>query len=300
MISVVIPTHNRCDLLSRAIRSVLCQTIQDFEIIVVSDGSTDGTDALMQKFEEQDMRIHYISYMPSRNGNYARNMGIKATRGEFVAFLDDDDEWLPTKIEKQINIMSSDKGIGLVYTGTHSIFVDDNIEFDSCSMLQGNMSKRILFDNFAGSTTTVMLRKSVLEKSGLFDESLSAMQDYDLWVRVCQVCKVGVVSEPLVNYYNYNTSSQITLNFEKYEKAYDILNNKYKELYKKLTQKEWKRKIAGQNNSIGMKAHRCNKGSVARRYYKQSLAECFQLKTVLLYIMSYFDYSRLLKFRTYK
>ena len=299
MVSVVIPTHNRVDLLSRAIDSALNQTYKNLEVIVVSDGSTDGTDELMQKYEK-DSRVKYINYKSGHGGNYARNMGIKAARGEFVAFLDDDDEWWSNKIEKQICIMSSDKEIGLVYTGTHSIFVDDNIEFDSCSMLQGDMSKRILFDNFVGSTTTVMLRKNVLEKSGLFDESLSAMQDYDLWVRVCQVCRVGVVSEPLVNYYNYNTSGQITLNFEKYEKAYDILNNKYRELYKKMTQKEWKRKIAGQKNSIGMKAHRCNKGSVARRYYKQSLAECFQLKTVLLYIMSFFSYSKLLKFRTYK
>lgn len=300
MVSVVIPTHNRCDLLPRAIQSVLRQTEQDFEIIVISDGSTDDTDALMLEFEEKDKRIHYISYMPGRNGNYARNKGIKAAKGEYIAFLDDDDEWLPTKIEKQVALMEADDDVGLVYTGTHSIYVDDDIEYDSCSMLQGDMSKRILFDNVVGSTTTVMLRKKVLEKSGLFDASLSAMQDYDLWVRVCQVCRVGVVSEPLVNYYNYNTSGQITLNFEKYEEAYDILNNKYSELYKKLTPREWKRKIAGQKISIGMKAHRCNKGSIARYYYKKSLKECFQLKTILLYIMSYFNYSRLLKFRTYK
>lgn len=299
MVSVIIPTHNRCDLLPRAIKSAQNQTYTDMEIIVVSDGSTDGTDDFMERFK-CDERVRYISYHPGQGGNYARNTGINAAKGEYIAFLDDDDEWLPTKVEKQLALMEADDDVGLVYTGTYSIYVDDNIEFDSCSMLHGDMSKRILFDNSVGSTTTVMLRKNVLEKSGLFDESLSAMQDYDLWVRVCQVCRVGVVPEPLVNYYNYNTSGQITLNFEKYEKAYDILNNKYRELYKKLTPREWKRKIAGQKNSIGMKAHRCNKGSVARRYYKQSLVECFQLKTALLYIMSFFSYSKLLKLRTYK
>ena len=181
MVTAIITTHNRKDLLERAILSVLNQTYKDIELIVVSDGSTDGTDEFMQKYES-DKRVRYISYYPGRGGNYARNTGIKTAKGEYVAFLDDDDEWLPTKIEKQVVKIESDSSIGLVYTGTHSIYVDDNVEFDSCPSLQGDMSKQILYNNFAGSTTTVMLRKSILDKSGLFDEELSAIQDYDLWM----------------------------------------------------------------------------------------------------------------------
>ena len=298
MVTAIITTHNRKDLLERAILSVLNQTYKDIELIVVSDGSTDGTDEFMQKYES-DKRVRYISYYPGRGGNYARNTGIKTAKGEYVAFLDDDDEWLPTKIEKQVVKIESDSSIGLVYTGTHSIYVDDNVEFDSCPSLQGDMSKQILYNNFAGSTTTVMLRKSILDKSGLFDEELSAIQDYDLWMRVCQECLVSVVSEPLVNYYNYKTSGQISLNFEKYEKAYAAVNRKYESLYKQLSQKEWKDKLAGQMNSIGVKAHRAGNGPVSRLYFKKSLKYSFSYRTILFYVMSFFDYSLLLKLRSY-
>ena len=187
MISVVIPTHNRVDLLPRAIRSVQNQTYKDIEIIVVSDGSTDGTDNLMEELSKKDPRIKYISYHPGHNGNYARNQGIMAAHGEYVAFLDDDDEWLPSKLEEQLKIMESDPEIGLVYTGTHSVYVDDGIEYDSYPIYQGDMSKQILYSNYIGSTTTVMLRRQIFEKSGLFDEELPAIQDYDLWIRVCQL-----------------------------------------------------------------------------------------------------------------
>lgn len=300
LVSVVIPTHNRRELLLRAIQSVQKQTINHLEIIVVSDGSTDGTNELVNELMTKDSRIKFISYSPSRNGNYARNQGIMASQGEYIAFLDDDDEWLPSKIEKQVHLMESDNEIGLVYTGTHSIYVDNKIEYDSFPSLQGDMRKQILYNNMVGSTTTVMLRRDVLSKSGLFDEKLPAMQDYDLWIRVCQYSKVGVLSESLVNYYNYNDSGQISLDYNKYEKAYDVVNRKYEILFKQLTQKEWKRKIAGQKLFIGNKAHRCGNGLMARYYYKQSLRVFFQLKTIFFYIMSYWDYSILLKLRSYK
>jgi glycosyltransferase involved in cell wall biosynthesis len=91
-VSVIIPTHNRAKLLERAIKSVLEQTYANFEIIVVSDGSTDETDLIMQKYKNQDARIKYISYYPAKGANHARNIGIKAAEGEYIAFLDDDDE----------------------------------------------------------------------------------------------------------------------------------------------------------------------------------------------------------------
>ena len=101
-ISVIIPTHNRADLLPRAVRSVQNQTRAVDEIIIVSDGSTDNTEETVNALAEQDERIHLIAYHPGRNGNYARNRGIEAATGEFIAFLDDDDEWLPRKTELQM------------------------------------------------------------------------------------------------------------------------------------------------------------------------------------------------------
>lgn len=298
MVSVVIPTHNRVDLLPRAIRSVQEQTIKDLEIIVVSDGSTDGTDELMETLKKEDPRINYISYHPGHNGNYARNTGIKASKGEYVAFLDDDDEWLPAKLEEQLKVMESDEEKGLVYTGTHSIYADDGIEYDSFPKLHGDMSKQVLYSNFAGSTTTVMVRKSILDKAGLFDENLPAMQDYDLWIRICQIAKVGVVSTPLVNYYNYNNSGQISANFEKYEFAYTHVNRKYEELFRKLTPYEMRRKLSGQKISIGKKAFRVGENKLARQYYVESLKICFRRRTLLYYFLSFFNFKFLLKLRS--
>ncbi len=99
-VSVIIPTYNRANLVSRAIKSVLNQTYQDFEIIVVDDCSEDNTEEIVKSFN--DSRIRYIKHKKNKGGSAARNTGIKRARGKYIAFLDDDDEWLPSKLEKQI------------------------------------------------------------------------------------------------------------------------------------------------------------------------------------------------------
>ena len=101
-VSVVIPTHDRAHLVGRAIRSVLAQTFQDFEIIVVDDCSVDNTKEVVQSLA--DSRIRYLRHEINRGGSAARNTGIGAARGEWIAFLDSDDEWLPKKLEKQLEM----------------------------------------------------------------------------------------------------------------------------------------------------------------------------------------------------
>ena len=299
MVSAVITTHNRVDLLGRAIESVLNQTYKELELIVVSDGSTDGTEDFMKQYEA-DSRISFISYHPARGGNHARNTGIKASKGEYVAFLDDDDEWFPEKIAEQVRVMESDPGIGLVYTGTRSIFVENGVKYDSPQSCQGDLSREILFQNIVGSTTTVMVRKSVLEHSGIFDEDLGAIQDYDLWVRICQVAKVGVVSAPMVNYYNYG-AGQISANLAKYETAYERVNEKYKDLLnEKLTVSERNHKYAGQKRSLAMIALRSGSGRTARAYLRKSLKHRFEPKTLAMYLMTFLGFDTLLKLRSLK
>lgn len=100
MVSVIITTHNRCNLLERAIQSVLNQIYKDFELIVVADGCTDGTDSLMKNMNLKTNTIYTLFSCKRRN--YARNKGVQNSRGEFIAFLDDDDEWLPEKLELQV------------------------------------------------------------------------------------------------------------------------------------------------------------------------------------------------------
>ena len=107
---MVIPTHNRAELLPRAVKSVQSQTRPVDEIIIVSDGSTDDTEEIVKRFAEEDERIRLIAYHPGHNGNFARNRGIEAATGEFIAFLDDDDEWLPKKTELQMALFEKGPG----------------------------------------------------------------------------------------------------------------------------------------------------------------------------------------------
>jgi len=115
-VSIVIPTYNRAGLLSRTIQSVLNQTYQDFEIIIVDDGSTDKTEEVVKSFNSK--KIFYNRHEENKGANAARNTGIKASRGEYIAFQDSGDEWLPQKLERQMKVFeNASPEVGVVYTG---------------------------------------------------------------------------------------------------------------------------------------------------------------------------------------
>jgi len=121
-VSVIIPTYNRANFLRSAIQSVLNQTFKDFEVIVVDDASTDNTRQLIHEFV--DDRICYIAHNKNRGGSASRNTGIESSKGKFIAFLDDDDMWMPTKLEKQLLLVNMNPEISVVYTGARIIDKD--------------------------------------------------------------------------------------------------------------------------------------------------------------------------------
>ncbi len=296
MVSVVIPTHNRVDLLPRAIESVLNQTYKDIELIVVSDGSTDSTDDLMGNYAN-DSRIKYINYKPAKGGNYARNTGFDAATGDYVAFLDDDDEWLPTKIEKQVALMEADDEVGLVYTGIKCIYVNENITYPFIPTLRGDLSKEILFQNCVGSTSSVMLRRSHC-RACRFDENLQALQDFDLWIKVLQGCKADVVSEPMVNYYNYRNQTQVSSSTAKYIQATDYINKKYADLFAKLTPQEYKLKQFNDIMLLGNKAMRNNSPAEARKFYIQAMHTRLSPSSIASWVLSFFGYKTMLRIKS--
>lgn len=298
MVSVIITTHNRVNLLSRAIESVFAQTYNNYELIVVSDGSIDGTDDFMSRFEDNP-QVSYITYYPGKGGNYARNSGIRVAKGEYVAFLDDDDEWLPNKLEKQVATIEKDNSIGLVYTGVNAIYVEDRVTYKTSPSSSGDLSKNILLKNLIGSTTTVLVRKQVLEKSGVFDEELFALQDYDLWIRVCQHAQVAVISEALVNYYNYRNTTQVSSSTEKYEKAFEHIEHKYNLIIDRLSLKEQKNRVSNKLFLLGNKAMRNNNPRQARMYFKKLLANGFNIKALIYYFMTFTSFSVVLRLRKF-
>jgi glycosyltransferase involved in cell wall biosynthesis len=197
-VSVVIPTYNYGRYLPRTLGSVLAQTFQDFEILILDDGSTDDTAAVVRPYLA-DPRIHYRRLTnggPSR----ARNLGISRARAPVVAFLDADDSWLPAKLEKQMALFRRDPALGLVYTARR--VVDEaghGLEWQEPVQHRGHVLEALLGGNFI-CLTSCMVRRQVFELVGTFDEGLSQAEDYDLWLRIAEHYRFDYLAEPLVTY----------------------------------------------------------------------------------------------------
>ena len=238
LVTAVITTHNRLDLLQRAVQSVLAQTYPAMELVVVDDASTDGTAAWC---EVQPFCFIHIPPEESRGGNHARNVGIEAARGEYVAFLDDDDRWLPEKIRKQVEVAQA-TGCALVYCGRRdevitkngSSFRDKIPATTDC----GDMSRKILY-TFGITTSTILARRDELLEAGLFDEDLRYWQDYEMLIRLAQKVKFGVVAEPLCLYWeDRRDKSRLSNKFFEWKKTVAHIQTKHEMLYDKLSNRE--------------------------------------------------------------
>lgn len=196
LVSVIIPTYNRAALLRDAVRSVLAQTFSDFELIVIDDGSTDGTDRMMGGFD--DSRLHYLK-QENQGRSAARNRALSLARGRYIAFLDSDDLYLKDKLEKQVAFMDDHPDIDMIYTS--AICVDDTGRpLDKqiyTAEVEGNIYPQIAFFQPVTITLpTVMLRREVLDAVGHFDERMERFEDTDLWRRIAKRFKVGILREP--------------------------------------------------------------------------------------------------------
>lgn len=203
-VSVIIPTYQRANLVSQAIESVLAQTYTDYEIIVVIDGSTDNTKEVLAQFKDKITVI----YQENKGLSAARNTGIMATKGLYVAFLDDDDLWAPNKLEKQLACFESNPKIGLVYS--------DGFFFNEKSVLPDKWTSvyppppvwqfLALFARNVILASTVVVPRECLEEVGLFDETLKSCEDYDLWLRIIEKFPIYFLNEPL-GYYRQTANS---------------------------------------------------------------------------------------------
>ena len=191
LVSVIIPTHNRATMLRRAIESVLAQTWQgDFEIIVVSDGSEDKTDEVVGSFN--DPRIRFFKHETARGASAARNAGLRAASGEYIAFLDDD-EWTVDKLEVQMPIIeNSGPEVGLVYTWMES-FCDGQSVHLYAPVLRGNVFEQMLGGQVIGGCPTVVIKRKVIDVVGGFDEELPRGNDGDFIRRISRRFEVNYV-----------------------------------------------------------------------------------------------------------
>jgi glycosyltransferase involved in cell wall biosynthesis len=196
--SIIIPTYNRAHIVGLAILSILNQTFQDFEIIIVDDASTDNTESIVNSFS--DHRIRYIRHKVNCGAPAARNSGIWAAHSEYIGFLDSDDEWLTEKLAKQVfKLQSSENKVALVYTGEFLVEDDLGSSLERRILsISGNAFERLLQGDFIGTCSSVMVRASAIKKIGGFDEQLISRQDWDLWLRISQNYEIACIPEPLI------------------------------------------------------------------------------------------------------
>lgn len=210
-VTVIIPTFNRANVILRAVNSVLSQTFSDFVLIIIDDGSSDNTKDIISRIE--DSRIIFHRFKKNFGACAARNYGIKSSTSMYIAFLDSDDEWLPTKLEKQLTLFANGvPNLGIVGSGRKVVFHEKgqlkaNIKIPQRGL--GNLRDKLLKGKawpstsfWPGGTPTLLIKKECFDKVGLFDEKLMAAQEHDLLIRLSDFYLFDAVSEPLVIIHN--------------------------------------------------------------------------------------------------
>jgi glycosyltransferase involved in cell wall biosynthesis len=203
-VSVVLPTYNRAALLGRSIRSVLGQSYVDFELIVVDDGSTDETPRVVADF--RDRRVRYVRLARNRGAGAARNVGIRAAGGKFLAFQDSDDEWLPSKLAAQMSAFERGPArLGVVYSDMQKILGDRTAVYFAAPRVlpQRLINPSIRFYQMCNlGVQSVVVKREYLDEAGYFNEDLPALEDMEMFIRLSRRCDFHHIREPLVKYYD--------------------------------------------------------------------------------------------------
>lgn len=222
-VSVVIPAYNSMTYLPETIGSVLNQTFTDFEVIVVNDGSSDNTEQWVAQIS--DPRIKLIS-QENQGLSGARNTGIERANGEYIAFLDADDLWESTKLEKQVRCLDEHREVGLVYTWVNLINEAGKPTGRTFkNYAEGNVWETLIEHNIVESGSVAMVRRHCFETCGVFDRNLrSFVEDWDMWLRIASRYSFKVIQEPLVYYRQHSNSA--SRNWQAMEQSFRIVIEK--------------------------------------------------------------------------
>lgn len=201
-ISVIIPTYNRVDKIERSVRSVLEQTYQNIEVLVIDDASTDKTKEAIESIEDE--RIRYICLEENGGASVARNAGVTFADTEWIAFHDSDDAWRKDKLEKQMAYAKEHPECELIYTAYLMHRANGDEVFvpyaGTVGVLEGDMYETLLQNNTIGAPT-ILMKKAVFEECGGFDTTWRCLEDWDFVLRVAKEHRIGYVGEPLLDAY---------------------------------------------------------------------------------------------------
>jgi cellulose synthase/poly-beta-1,6-N-acetylglucosamine synthase-like glycosyltransferase len=198
--SVIIPTYNRAGVIGRAIQSVLAQSFHDWELFVVDDGSSDNTESVVASFD--DARIQFIRHPYNRGKSAARNTGIGRARGDWISFLDSDDEWEPDKLScEHERIRSVADSVGLLYCGKRIREDKGRLLRVRMPTKEGQVYQSLLEWDFIGSCSRVTVRREAVLGADGYDETFANTEDWDLWLRIAKRYEVAAVRRCLVTRY---------------------------------------------------------------------------------------------------
>jgi glycosyltransferase involved in cell wall biosynthesis len=267
LVSVIIPTYRRPELLTRAIASVVEQTYERREILVVDDNDAKSraraeTEALMRDYADVP-RLRYLKHDVNKGLPAARNTGIAAASGSLVAFLDDDDTWLPEKLARQVEVFRGSEDIVLVYTGLRFVDTEGNLLRTLPARPKGVERDRLLEENWIGTPSSVMCRRSALLEIGGFDENMPSLEDWEFYIRLRG--RFAFVDEPLTNYYLHDGGRMM----EDYQTRVSALELLYQKNLPELLRK--RRSHAAILGQFGYVLLAAGERAQARRYVLRSL-----------------------------
>lgn len=225
-VSVIIPTYNREKLILKALDSVFNQTFEDYEILIIDDASTDRTEQVIQELNHP--KIRYYKLDKNQGQCIARNVGIKKAKGEFIGFLDSDDEWLPEKLQKQVACFDNGpERLGSVYCYSYS----KNALRGESVLIEGNYFRGDIHGRFLQgfcppSPTLFLVKRSAVDSVNGFDEKLVTFVDLDLWIRISESHEFDYVEEPLIIKHE-QIGEQYVNNFEKRYHGYFLFLDKW-------------------------------------------------------------------------
>ncbi|HEM6271749.1 TPA: glycosyltransferase family 2 protein [Streptococcus suis] len=284
LISIIIPNFNRGHLLKEVLESVLNQTYQPLEIVVVDDASTDNSIAIIQNLQKSIPNLLLIQQEINSGANACRNLGVDHAKGEYIAFLDSDDYFLPDKLEKQLKVFNQYPEVGFVVTGfgakTVQVLPEGIIPL-----------KETIFQNNLGGFSTLMVKKSLFLEVGGLDQSLPSCQDWDLFLKLLTVSKGYKVAEDLVIYEVQDDS--ISKNVSKVVQGYKIVSERARILNSSLELIPEPNLLAYQEYYLAMRYFGLKEIKPTRRHLLQSIKTLPKPVPILYYIASLFGVSSL-------
>ncbi len=285
-ISIIIPAYNSEKFIKRTIQSVLNQTYKNFELIIVDDGSTDNTKEIVREFQKKDPKIKYIWEKNSGAPARPKNRGIKRSKGEYIAFLDHDDEWMPEKLEKQLNLFEKEKNLKLGFISSNGLVFNEkeNKTYEHKITKRGEVFQDLLANNFILSSSSVLAKKEVFKNVGFFDENLKFSDDWEMWIKIAQKYEFDFFDEALFKYYWHGENVMNKLKGEEKLKEHKYILEKYKDFYQK-----YPRAYSVRLRNIGSIYLLNNNLKEARRYFVKAVKVApFYLRSWINFILSLF------------